>query len=332
MKNIILLVFLGSFGSGLLLGQDELKKTVVSEIKWELDYQIFLKLTNDSSYSYDIRQLFHIPKNEIDITSDYIYYPVNPGIYYSNEVNSRSDSFNYNSGYPTLWSSLHESVGGGWIHFTNCILYTLETGQLSMEAPLMQRIRTKWKPIPPTDSWLRTRKWKYYTPVLRKEAVKEYNLRKDRGELGDLKSIPREFITFALETKDKEYRKLREQGDMNKIAKIDLVKLIMGASFLGEIQINYIRSAVLKAVKNYAANMLPSVIIFDEFDAAAVMTLVPEGYKIDAVAFKKEPELTVEEKELRIARMKAIIDQINSYNNNLFIKRLGNYYGAFGEE
>lgn len=332
MKNLVLLILFGSFASGLLMGQDELRNTAVSEIKWELDYQIFLKLTNDSAYSYDIRQLFHIPRKNVDITNDYIYYPVNPGLDYANEVNSRDDSLSYKSGYITLWSALHKSVGGGWIHFTNCLLYTLETGQLSLEAPLMRRIRTKWKPKPPTDSWLRTRKWKYYTPVLRKEAVKEYNLRKDRGELGDLKSIPGEFIKLMLETNDKEYRKLREQGDMNQIAKIDLVKLIMGASFMGEVQINYVRSAVLKAVKNYAANMLPSVIIFDEFDAAAVMTLVPEGYKIDVVAFKKIPELTAEEKQSRITQMKAIISKINSYNNNLFIKRLGNYYGAFGEE
>jgi hypothetical protein len=298
----------------------------VSEIKWELDYQIFLKMTNDSSYNYDIRQLFHVPKHENDFATDYVYYPVNLGIEYIHDVKYQSDSIRNISGYRTLWSALHESLGGGWIHFTNCLLYALETGQLSLTAPLMQRIRTGWKPNPFTDSYLRTRKWKYYTPVRQKEAAREYKLRKERNELGDLTSIPEAFIELMLNTSEKDYRKMIQKGYMNQTAKIDLVKLMMGVNFLGEVQINYIRSAVLRAVKNYSASKLPSVVFFDEFDAAAVMTLVPEGYQIDAVAFRNSSELTESEKQARTSKMTGIIAKINDYNHNSFIKRLDSYY------
>ena len=326
MKSLFLVLLICSITAGSHMAQDLPRNIGVSEIKWELDYQIFLKMANDSSYNYDIRQLFHIPKNETDFATDYVYYPVNLGIEYINDVKKHSDSLIDISGYKTIWSALHESVGGGWIHFTNCLLYALETSQLSLTAPLMQRIRTKWKPDPVTESYLRTKKWKYYTPVLQKEAAREYNLRKERNELGDLNSVPGAFIELMLNTSEKDYRSLIENGMMNKSAKIDLVKLMMGANFLGEVQINYIRSAVLRSVKNYAANKLPSVVIFDEFDAAAVMTLVPEGYQVDAVGFKNSSELTETEKQDRTSKMIEIIARINTYNHNLFIKRLGSYY------
>ena len=326
MKYIILVFSVWVMTFVNLFGQDRLRTFGISEIKWELDYQIFLKMANDSSYNYDIRQLFHIPKNETDFATDYIYYPVNLGIEYINDVNNRNDSLLSGSGYRTLWSALHESVGGGWVHFTNCLLYALETGHLSLTAPLMQRIRTKWKPNPVTDSYLRTKKWKYYTPVHQKEAEKEYELRKELNELGDLKSIPPAFIELMRSTSERDYRKLTEKGELNKSAKIDLVKLMMGANFLGEVQIIYIRNAVLKAVRNYAANKLPSLIIFDEFDAAAVMTLVPEGYQIEAVVFRASSEITELEKQDRTSKMIDIISKINSYNHNSFIKRLDNYY------
>lgn len=326
MKTFMLVFLMWVMAHVYLFAQDEPRNFGISEMKWELDYEIFLKMANDSSYNYDIRHLFHIPKSEINFTTDYIYYPVNLGIEYINNVNNRGDSLIRESGYKTLWSALHESVGGGWIHFTNCLLYALETGHLSLTAPLMQRIRTKWKPKPVTDTYLRTKKWKYYTPVLQKEAVREYEIRRERKELGDLQSIPPAFIELMQSTSEREYRKLIEKGELNKTAKIDLVKLMMGSNFLGEVQINYIRNAVLKAVRNYAFNKLPSIIIFDEFDAATVMTLAPEGYQIDAVVFKSSAELTDTEKQLRTAKMADIIAKINSYNHNSFIKRLSNYY------
>ena len=326
MKYVILVFSFWLMAFISFFAQDGPRTFGISEIKWELDYQIFLKMANDSSYNYDIRQLFHIPKSETDFATEYIYYPVNLGIEYINDVNNRNDSLIRSSGYKTLWSALHESVGGGWVHFTNCLLYALETGHLSLTAPLMQRISTKWKPNPVTESYLRTKKWKYYTPVSQKEAEKEYELRKEHNELGDLKSIPREYIELMRFTNERDYRKLREKGELNKSAKIDLVKLMMGANFLGEAQIIYVRNAVLTAIRNYAVNRLPSLIIFDKFDAAAVMTLVPEGYQIDAVVFRKSAELTEQEKQLRTSEMVKIIAGINSYNHNSFIRRLDNYY------
>jgi hypothetical protein len=326
MKNFILIVSIWMIIPVHLFAQEGPVTFGISEMKWELDYQIYLKMADDSGYNYDIRHLFHIPKNENDFTTDYIYYPVNLGIEYVNDVNSRADSLILNTGYKTLWNALHESLGGGWIHFTNCLLYALEKGHLSLTAPLMQRMRTNWKPKPATDSYLRTKRWKYYTPVLRKEAVKEYDLRKVRSELGDLGSIPPEFIDLMRSTSDRDYRKLFDKGELNKAAKIDLVKLMMGANFLGEVQINYIRNAVLQAVRDYTANKLPSILIFDEFDAAAVMTLAPEGYKIDAIVFKKSSELTEPEKHAKSSEMVKIIAKINTYNHHSFMKRLGNYY------
>ena len=52
----------------------------VAEMNWELDYQIFLKMGNDSNYTYDISELFHITDaKNIEFSSDFVFYPVNPG-------------------------------------------------------------------------------------------------------------------------------------------------------------------------------------------------------------------------------------------------------------
>ncbi len=303
-----------------------MKNIKVSDIQWELDYQIYLKLANDSTYNYDIRQLFHVAKSQPDKGQEYIYYPVNLGSEYVNSLKQKNDTVLSEGKYRTLWSALHASLGGDWVHFTNCLLYALETNQLSLTAPLMVRPQTKWKPKPATDTYLRTKKWKYYVPVRQKDAVKEYNLRKDRNELGDINSIPAEFIDLMLKTSDKELKKHLENNNRKFIAKIELVKLLLGVNFLSDAQINYIRSSVLKAVKNYSENKLPSLIVFDEFDAAAVMTLAPEGYKINAIVFKKSADLSDADKQLQTARIIDIIDNINTYNHNSFIKQLGNYY------
>lgn len=326
MKKILIIFFIHTTVFSAILSQEDQRRINVSEMKWELDYQIFLKLANDSTYNYDIRQLFHISKNQQEDAPEYIYYPVNLGAEYLNRLSHKSDSTDKKDGYKTLWSALHASLGGGWIHFTNCLLYSFETGNLSLTVPLMQRPVTGWKPKPATDTYLRTRKWKYYTPVNQKEAVKEYNLRKARNELGNLNSIPPEFVALMLKTSDKTLKKLREKGDRNVIARIELVKLFLGSNYLGEVQINYIRAAVLNAVKTYSLNKLPTVIVFDEFDAAAVMTLGTEGYKIDAIVFKNSAELSDADKQLQTSMIVGIIDKINAYNHNSFIKKLGNYY------
>jgi len=50
----------------------------VAEMSWALDYQIYLKLANDSNFVYDIREAFHVTNSDENITTDFVFYPVNP--------------------------------------------------------------------------------------------------------------------------------------------------------------------------------------------------------------------------------------------------------------
>ncbi|MBN2349647.1 MAG: hypothetical protein JXJ22_12445 [Bacteroidales bacterium] len=299
----------------------------VSEMTWKLDYEIYLELSNDSSYTFDIRQLFHITENKNNFSTDYIYYPANLGKDFISDVESRNSNTPYDpSGSKTLWSALHGTLGGGWVHFTNCMMYALETGNLNPTAPLMKRPESKWKPNPVTETYLRTKKWKYYVPVSQKDAHKEYQIRAKQNLLGDLTSFPSEYTELFLKTKNKEYNKLKDAGQNNTTARIDLIKILLGANYLGEAQISYIRSAVLKAVKNYSINKLPSVIIFDEYDAAVVLALDTQGYTIENVIFKASANISETEAKKRTSQIYSIIKTINEYNQNTFRKQLGNYY------
>jgi hypothetical protein len=301
----------------------------VTEIKWELDYQIYMKLSNDSNYTVDIKDLFHIKQDENNSADDYVYYPVNLGEEYVDEVMSQNADTSKVSApviYKSLWGALHASLGGGWVHFINCLSYSLETRNLSLNAPLMERPKTNWKPDPETNTYLRTKKWEFYVPVSQKIAIKEYRIREAKGELGDLKSIPKQYIDQFLSCTDKKYNKLKDQKQVNALAKIDLVKLMLGINYLGQPQILYIRSAVLKAVENYSVNKLPSVLIFDKYAAAAAMSLGPDGYTVQALAFRNTDNLSAEEMEKRKQEIFHIVAGINTYNQNLFMKRLGDYY------
>jgi uncharacterized phage-associated protein len=295
----------------------------VAEMNWSLDYQIYLKLANDSNFVYDIREAFHVTNSKENITTDFVFYPVNPGEDFVNNV--PSDTLN-NESLKTLWSALHAKVGGGWVHFTNCIAYALETQKLDLTSPLMARPKSSWKPNPVTESYKRTKHWKYYIPLEQKLAQKEYKIRLLKNDLGDLKSLPQSYINLFLTTSQKEYDDLEAQHKYNAIAKIDLVKLLLGTNYLGEAQISHIANSVLESVQSYSSNMLPSVIIFDEFDAAAVMSLDADGYKIDKIVYKASSNINPEEAESRNERIQAIIKKINDYNSNSFKKRLGNYY------
>ena len=112
----------------------------------------------------------------------------------------------------------------------------------------------------------------------------------------------------------------------NKVAIIDMVRLLLGSNYLGQEQIDYIQHAVLKAVMQYSANSLPSVIIFDEYGAAVAMTLDENGYKIGKVVFNDEASLNQEEISQRLERMEGIINQINKVNKKVFEKNLKKYY------
>ncbi len=298
-------------------------------MKWELDYEVYLRMKNDSTYTYDIRQLFHIKEDPSDSAVDFIFYPVNLDEDYINNLGTDSLYANetiQSTSLKTLWAALHESLGGGWVHFINCLLYSLETGQLDLTAPLMRRPETDWKPKPPTDSYKRTRKWEYYIPVDQKLAIKEYKFRMKRDDPGDLKNIPEEFIVLFLGTSNKRYREYIENRKVNIVAKIDLVKVLLGANFLGEAQINYIRSQVLNAIRNYSINRIPSVLVFDDFDAAAAISMDLNGYKLQSIAFNKSANLTYEQMEDRKEQISKIISDINIYNQNSFRKQLSNYY------
>ncbi len=324
MKKFNLLVIFGLIVCSFAI---QAQNPAVSEMSWGLDYQIYLKMTNDSSYTLNLSDLFHIksaPRDEYG--SEFIYYPVALGEAFVNDIKKQNPDEENPQASKTLWSALHETIGGGWIHFSNSLLYALETGQLKLTAPLMERPKTKWKPDPITETYKRTRKWKYYIPVYQKLAIKEYKIRFDKNELGDLKNIPESFIDLFLNTSQKEYEKLYEEGKTNITAKIDIVKILLGANYLGEVQIKYIRSAVINAAKIYSANQLPSVIIFDEYNAAAVMTLDENGYKIDHLVFSSKEDLKEEEKRQREELIKNIIFDINIYNDKSFRKRLENYY------
>lgn len=325
-KKYLLLVFLFP---GFLYGQYDLKFSRISEMKWELDYEVYLKMKNDSAYTYDIRQLFHIKDYPSDTTVDFIFYPVNLGEEYINYLTDYSDNADKTidtRSYSTLWGALHESLGGGWVHFVNCLLYALETRQLDLTAPLMKRPVTKWKPDPVTDSYKRTKKWEYYIPVNQKMAIKEYKLRLKRNEPGDLRNIPKEYIELFLKTNNNKYNKLIENKEFNNAAKIDLIKILLGANFLSEAQIDFIRNQVLNSVRNYSLNKIPSILVFDEFDAAAAISMDPYGYKIESLAFNKSAGLTFNMIEKRRNEMIKVIEDINIYNRNSFQRQLLNYY------
>ena len=299
----------------------------IAEMKWELDYGIYLRMANDSAYTFDIRGLFHVKDEESRMKGDYVLYPVGLGEDYVNGISTMTAAENKPAGScKTLWSALYTAVGGGWVHFNNCLLYALETRHLQLTNPLMKRPETNWKPHPVTETYLRTRHWDYYVPVDQKTAQKEYKLRMKSDELADIKSIPSSFIDLFLSTSNAEYKRLQKNGESKITAQIDLVKLMLGVNYLGEPQILYIRSAVLNAIKNYSANKLPTIIVFDPFNAAAVMSLDQEGYKIDAIAFRNAEALTAKEAEEKRQQIQKIIDDINGYNRNQFMKRLEQYY------
>ncbi len=297
-------------------------RSQVVEMKWELDYEIYLTLSNDSSYTYDLREAFHVSDTKEDYQTEFVFYPVKPGSEYAMQIPDSASAILQK----TLWSALNSTLGGGWVHFTNCVAYALEIRMLDLKSPLMQRPESNWKPQPMTESYQRTKDWLYYVPMGQKEAQREYKLRIAENKPGDIQSMPTSYIDLFLNTTQKQYDKLVVEGRWNAVAKIDLIKLMLGSNYLGEAQISYISSQVLAAVKAYTSNVLPSVIVFDEFDAAALMSLDAQGYKIEKIVFRESSLLSEETMVSRSEEISRIVETINDYNRNSFQKRLGNYY------
>lgn len=320
------------------LAQMPTGNTFIKDMQWGVDYKIHLTLFNDSSYTINVQDLEHSTTIKSDtLSGEFIYYPVmlaRDFVEKLKESNSEEVSTNTTSttlpNQPvkpmTLWTALHGSIGGGWVHFVNCMLYSMETRYLSLTAPLMERPQSKWKPNPVTETYKRTHKWKYYVPIDQKQAQKEYYQKKKENQLDNLHDVPSDFIKLFLETNNKGYRKIVESKDNIKQARIDLVKLLVGANYLGNVQITYIKTMVQKAVLHYSYNQLPNVILFDDLDAAVVMSLNETGYNLEKIVFKNSQNLSEEEKGIRQQKIELTIRTINKANQKIFEERLKKYY------
>ena len=323
MKKIIGL-FIGLFCSIQLLYSQG-----IEAMQWDEDFQIHITLANDSNYILDIKELHHTAVGENE--SDFTYLPTRLDNDFvqtllRTEVDTSKTGEQPEESYKTLWSALHHSIGGGWVHFVNCLLYSLETGYLDVKAPLMKRPESDWKPKPMTESYKRTRKWEYYVPVDQKLAIKEYNIKKKNNELGHLNDVPKAFVELFLNTSQKEYEQLKQIKRSRAQAHIDMVKILVGANYLGETQIKYIKSMVLKAFTNYADDQLPSVIIFDNFNAAVAMSLNEAGYQVEKIVFADERFISIETRMERIEQINLIVNQINIVNKEIFQQKLKSYY------
>ncbi len=328
-KKTLLLVLTALFGLSL---HAQIPSSPIQSMRWERDYKLYLELDNDSNYVMDIKELHHSAPSMEKGNRDYTYYPVRLGEEFVNQLKnqqfapdtSKHDTIQITEN--TLWSAIHYSIGGGWVHFINTLHYSLEKGALDIAAPLMKRPESKWKPNPVTESYKRTKKWDYYVPVNHRLALKEYKIRKEEGSLGDLQDVPEEFIQLFLDTSPYKYRKMRDNGDRKQLAKIDLVKLLLGAKYLGKAQIKYIKGMVLRSFNEYTENQLPSVIILDNYQAAVAMNLNTKGYEVEKIVFANQKEMTPFEIESKTARIKGLIDHINQVNKEMFERKLGNYY------
>lgn len=309
----------------------------IREMKWGRDYNLHVKLSTDSNYVMDVRGLYHTSDLVLDTASQSTtYYPVSFDEEFISYIKNRKlepeevVAGDTAKAVPakTLWSALHGNLGGGYVHFINCLVYSLESGMLNLTDPIMKRPVTDWKPKPMTDTYKRTRKWEYYMPYDQKLAQKEYKKRVKENDLRDLQGIPERFIQDFLITKQKEYELLASTGKRHQVAKIDLVRLLLGAKYLGADQISFIQNKVTSAVGMYGLNNLPTVIIFDDYNAAVAMVLDKVGYKIDYVVFRDQESISAEEQNLRIEQIEALIDAINEANERVFKKRLSSYYGG----
>lgn len=326
MKNILLLLFCLLFSYYTVNGQG------IENMQWDKNFQIHITLANDSNYILDIKELYHTNAAGEDSSNSFTYLPTRLDNDFVNKLKnieldtSLTYQQNIEESNKTLWSALHNTIGGGWVHFVNCLLYSLETGHLDITSPLMKRPDSNWKPKPMTESYKRTKKWEYYVPVNQKLAIKEYHIKKKNNELVYLNDIPQDFIDLFLHTSQKQYEQLNQIYRSRAKARIDLVKILIGANYLGETQIKYIKSMVLKSMVDYADDQLPSVIIFDNFNAAVAMSLNEQGYQIDKIVFMDERFISMQTRLERINKINAIVAQINEVNKEVFQQKLKNYY------
>ncbi len=314
------------------------KMPSISEMRWGRDYNLHIKLSNDTNYVMDVRALHHTGEVSFDTNTEAAtYYPVSLDEEFINHIKHRklesekdptADSTSTTSRPTTLWSSLHGTLGGGYVHFVNCLVYALESNHVNLSDPIMRRPETKWKPKPMTQTYKRTRKWEHYVPYNQKLAQREYKLRKRENDLKDLQGIPDKFLDLFLNTSQKQYERLRAEGKNMQVSQIDLIRLLLGAKYLGVNQIEYIQKRVTSSVLLYSVSNLPSVIIFDDYQAAVAMTLDKSGYNIDYVVFQDQNTISTEEFNDRYSMIETLIEAINEANEKVFRKRLSSYYGS----
>jgi len=308
------------------------ERSFVKDMRWAEDNRIYITMFNDSTYIIKVDDMIHSKTATDSASKDFVYYPVMLArdfldkLQDNTNLKTKPTPENNTPKIMTLWNALHGSLGGGWVHFVNCLLYSLETKRLSLTAPLMTRPKTSWRPSPVTQTYKRTHKWEYYVPVDQKQAQKEYRLKADENKLDNLHDVPADFIKLFLETNNREYQQMIETHDIHKQARIDLVKLLLGASYLSEPQISYIKSMVQTAVLKYSYNQLPTVIIFDDMDAAVVMSLNETGYDLEKIVLRDSQALTIDEKIERENQIELTISSINRVNQKVFEEKLKKYY------
>jgi hypothetical protein len=328
----VLVLFIVVFLQIGLFAQTEKPFPEIEEMTWGIEFTVEMNLSNDSSHVYDVEELHHTATFSKNNRDELVYYPVGLEKSFIDQLKSRSISDvdtlsdEVKASHKTLWSAIHYSIGGEYVHFINCLLYALETGELKVDAPLLKRPESDWKPKPMTESFKRTRKWEYYVPVRQKYARKEYKKKLKNDQLQDMQTVPQEFIDLFLDTKDKDYEELRRGNDYETLAKIDLIKILLASNYLGEVQIRYIKNRVLKSMSRYSVNQLPSVIILDDFNAAVAMSLDEKGYNIQKIVFRDEQYLSDQEIKKRRIAIKALIKEINEVNKAVFQKSLQKHY------
>lgn len=324
MKKLLVICFVLSTNIYLVKSQN------IESMQWDKDFQIHITLANDSNYILDITELHHTNVAE-DGSTSFTYLPTRLENEFvqklkQTEVDTSVNQIDIEESNKTLWSALHYSIGGGWVHFVNCLLYSLETDYLDINAPLMKRPDSNWKPKPMTESYKRTKKWEYYVPIDQKYAIKEYKIKKNNNSLGHLNDVPDQFIELFINTNQSDYEQMKFNYMKRDKAKIDMIKILVGANYLGETQIKYIKSMVLKSMVDYAENQLPSVIIFDNFNAAVAMSLNETGYQLDKIVFADERFISIETRLERVNKINAIVSQINEVNKEVFQQKLKTYY------
>lgn len=305
----------------------------ISTMRWGADYKLHVRMANDSAYVLDVKGLYHSTDDLFADTSKHAttYYPVqlDPDFVAHIKRTNLSDAETAQAAQTsnrTLWSAIHARIGGGYVHFVNCLVYTLEAQSAMLGDPIFARPVTNWKPKPMTKSYKRTRKWAYYYPSTQKTAQREYKLRLKENDLGDLHGVPAQFIELFLKTSQSAYDKLRQQGKANQVAQIDLVRLLLGAKYLSEPQIRRVSNAVAEAVLRYSSNTMPSIIIFDDYRAAVAMSLARDGYHIERIVYADSDQASRHELDGRTQMIEQLIRTINEANEQVFRKKLHQYY------